>query len=542
MAKENMGGLSATIEQQSKLPLYGASDQQLQALEDSQKKALESLEQRYAQPNWFKVAAGFAKPQLGGFLASIGSASDALGENIEQQRAQQLPIAQMRAQLAQTNVLMGSQQKANEIMGRWKASGKPMDQATYAEVTALAPTSSAAAAAKAAYEGGAKETENTRSQQRMLLDAIQIKQSQGKQLSKSETDFLNNFGSNLLQSPEFARASNIAQINPNPDAAKQAMRAEGDVAALKNELSRLEPNDSRRQILEKELSDAQARLVQSSGQVDGAGSGAAQPTPEKPRAPYPATFQFPDVSNMSDPERESRKLAYQRSVEAAEKKSEEQFQNLKAVAADPVYSSIDSEYKSAINLLEAHPKVAKAVFNLLRQDGSVLNQVMSAAQAGVGVNLGNMAANLNLPVDVFSRAGLNEEQQLVADRLVRAMLVTGTAKLASQGMGPEKGQASYDRYLQDTKASLQQNAITAMHNLQKDYVTFRQNKNMYDQIKKEHPNQQKFSPTPYTDVINNSPDLAKINERARAEMEEFENVYSQIIREKSEKQKAGSKR
>jgi hypothetical protein len=117
---QNTGGLSQTLEQQSKLPLYGATSEQLQELKDAQQKALEALEARYAQPNWFKVAAGFAKPQLGGFLASLGSASEALGENVEQQRAQQLPIAQMRAQLAQTNLLVNKNKEVNAKIESWK--------------------------------------------------------------------------------------------------------------------------------------------------------------------------------------------------------------------------------------------------------------------------------------------------------------------------------------------------------------------------------------------------------------------------------------
>lgn len=495
MAKENMGGLSATMEQQAKLPLYGASEEQLQSLKDAQQKAVEALEQRYAQPNWFKVAAGFAKPQLGGFLASIGSASDALGENIEQQRAQQLPISQMRAQLAQTNLLMGSQQKANEIMGRWKASGKPMDQATYAEITALAPTSSAAAAAKAAYEGGAKDIENTRSQQRAIIDTIQIKQSKGMPLSKTENDFLQNFATGLIGSSEGARAANIGVPNASDGTQPNA-----------NQPSGAQPSNTN-----------------------------AAPQSAKPAAYYPLTFEFPDVSNMSDPERKSRELSYQRNTEAAEKKSEDQVQLWRSTSTDPVYSSIDSEYKSAIDLLKTQPVIAKGVFNLLRQDGSLMNQIMSAAQSGFGVNLGSMAANLNLPVEAFARAGLNEEQQLMADRLVRAMLVVGNAKLASQGITPEKGQEAYKQYLDNTKASLQQNPATALHNLQKDYVSFRQSKQLYDQTLKEYRNQQKHSPTPYTDVINNSPEIANINARMRKEMQDHEIDYQEAIRQRAQK-------
>ena len=118
--KQDLGGLAGTLEQQSKLPLYGTTSEQMQELQRAQQEALSALEQRYAQPNWFKVAAGFAKPQLGGFLASLGSASEALGENVEQQRAQMLPIAQMRSQLAQTNLLLDKNKQVSDQIAKWR--------------------------------------------------------------------------------------------------------------------------------------------------------------------------------------------------------------------------------------------------------------------------------------------------------------------------------------------------------------------------------------------------------------------------------------
>lgn len=109
---------------------------------------IKALEQRYDQPNWFRVAAGFAKPQLGGFLASLGSASEALGENVERQREQQLPIAQMKAQIEQANMLLGQKQKQNDLFQEWRASGKPMDENTYTRIASLGTDTEVAKAAK----------------------------------------------------------------------------------------------------------------------------------------------------------------------------------------------------------------------------------------------------------------------------------------------------------------------------------------------------------------------------------------------------------
>lgn len=117
---------------------------------------IQALQKRYEEPNWFKVAAGFAKPQLGGFLASLGSASEALGENVEQQREQQLPISQMKVQIEQANMLLAQKQKQNDIYQAWRQSGKPMDADTYSRITSLGKDTDIARAAHEFYTGAEK--------------------------------------------------------------------------------------------------------------------------------------------------------------------------------------------------------------------------------------------------------------------------------------------------------------------------------------------------------------------------------------------------
>ena len=58
-----------------------------------------ALENRFAQPNWLKVSAAFAKPQLGGFGASFGSAMDELGKQEEARRSIMPTVARMRAEI-----------------------------------------------------------------------------------------------------------------------------------------------------------------------------------------------------------------------------------------------------------------------------------------------------------------------------------------------------------------------------------------------------------------------------------------------------------
>jgi len=146
----------------SKINPAGAEESDLQEYQKSLESQISALEQRYAQPNWFKVAAGFAKPQLGGFTASLGSAADALGENIEKQRESQLPIAQMRTQLAQSKIAMGQNQKAADLLASHKG---PVDDELVKELMRIAPDAPSTKAAAAQL----KTSMDTQAQARQVL-------------------------------------------------------------------------------------------------------------------------------------------------------------------------------------------------------------------------------------------------------------------------------------------------------------------------------------------------------------------------------------
>ena len=87
-AGKTFGGLTAINPAGWQDEDYNNYDAQIQKLKTD-------LQERYKNPNWFDVAAGFAKPTGGNFLASLGNASEALGRNVEQERAQAMPIAQL---------------------------------------------------------------------------------------------------------------------------------------------------------------------------------------------------------------------------------------------------------------------------------------------------------------------------------------------------------------------------------------------------------------------------------------------------------------
>lgn len=131
--------------------LYGMTPEESQKYIDAQKGFVKSLEERYAQPNLWSVAAGFAKPQLGGFLASLGSASEELGKQAEKQRDIQLPLYKARAELSAYEAAMGQKAKAagkaEKIVGE-NRTPTPTEQM---EITSLTegPTKGAEAGAAA---------------------------------------------------------------------------------------------------------------------------------------------------------------------------------------------------------------------------------------------------------------------------------------------------------------------------------------------------------------------------------------------------------
>jgi hypothetical protein len=107
-----------------------AYNEYIRAREDAANK----LEERYAKPNYFKIAAGFLKPQLGGFAASLGSASDAMGEQTELERAIAPTVSQMRSRIALSKVGLAQGKRASQIAEQARREGRPMTSAEAAEV------------------------------------------------------------------------------------------------------------------------------------------------------------------------------------------------------------------------------------------------------------------------------------------------------------------------------------------------------------------------------------------------------------------------
>lgn len=119
------------------------ADKIMQAREDYAR----ALEERYRKPNWWKVMAGFAKPQLGGFVASLGSAGEALGEYEAQKRMVGPTIARLRAENAAQELAMAQGIKAANIQSAAAQAGRMLTAAEAGQVASLTQGPAAAGTA-----------------------------------------------------------------------------------------------------------------------------------------------------------------------------------------------------------------------------------------------------------------------------------------------------------------------------------------------------------------------------------------------------------
>lgn len=86
---------------------------------DALNKINETLDQRTNQPmNWFNVAGALLKPgRTGNVSEGVANAADVVGAQIERQRQEQLPVAQMKAELLGKQYQVGRQQQGTKILG-----------------------------------------------------------------------------------------------------------------------------------------------------------------------------------------------------------------------------------------------------------------------------------------------------------------------------------------------------------------------------------------------------------------------------------------
>jgi hypothetical protein len=461
----------------SKINPAGASTEDLNEYQKSLDAQIKALEQRYANPNWFKVSSGFLKPQLGGFFASLGSASEALGENIEQQRAAELPIAQMRSQLAQSKILTGQNKTVADMVAEHLASGQPLTPEFVAKVKRIAPDAPSTKALISQLETEQKQQQISASVQQTELTRLMEMRKEG-----------------LISPDEYQRRLRLLEQN---------MPGTPKTSSASTTPSPIEPPPS--------PTSAEPAPTSAAIPVPGA---EPSPTPKPPSKPPEADFaNFKITPSFSVSKLNPRAVTENEKEENArlregakllEAVKEKQLQNLQIVNEPTAYATAAEANKSTLDMLKEKPDMAVKVTNMLRQAGPLV----ALLERGIGISFGPYGANINVAgARPALYASLSLEEQKFQDKLLNNIARSVYYDLASRGIDVKNDGAEMfgKRMLQETNI---EQGPSAIHRaiIQND-IRLKHNKALYEATNKYLPKAKEVSLSPLHDLYTQHPEF-----------------------------------
>jgi len=428
----------------SKTNTYGTSEEDLNNLKNAQQDILKGLESRYAQPNLWKVAAGFAKPQLGGFVASLGSAAEAMGENLEQQRAMGLPIAQMKAQIAQSNVLLDKRQRANKMLSDWSTEhpDQPMPSALITEASKIDPDNPAV---KAQIE------QVKRSQEQQTLSS-----SQQQQKIVALNGLLANGG--ISRSDYNAAMKNLnSQINPVGTLPTPNPENQPSVSGQPSIQSQVNPNNPSLQ--------GQQPNATSSSADQGANS-------TQPQASIKPIVIPPSLPKLPDPDQQK---SQSDAATRSEERSNKRLASLEEAGAPENFHPLHNAVESQIDLLSGknikdpvertkHLQAVKRISNIYA-NGGIINGILKGIDTGATVSLNALSAQLSLPIETSIRTMFKEEDQDLARTLGMnyALIALGRQRLG--GVNPNQASNAELHVYGDLSPGLHTSPLASLRSL-----------------------------------------------------------------------------
>lgn len=425
----------------SKLNLYGARDEDVNEYQKSLQDSINALQQRYAQPNWFNVAAGFFKPQLGGFAASLGSASEALGQNVERERESQLPIAQMRSQLAMSKINMGQNRAAADLVKEWEGRGSPPG-----EMPALAQKLESLGASGLA--GGIKgRLDTSRATTATDQQALQIfYQKRAADVSAVQTQL-----AGKMITPAQASAAMREIESRTPPAATSFSPLGG---ANKPEAASVAGAGEKLPVA------APAPAVAVAGEKPPAAPGAApgtelpaaaaaEPVPEKKaKKIIPAAMSLHTETEMPQAQIDQRAA----DAQSFQKNALKSYEGLQAIAAPENFNKFVTPVDNSLRLLGYEPdpskkmdpavqaanqKMAQEAMGMMK--GNLWKAALTAINEGVGAKAGDFYANVNLPVRKFIESAKNPAMQDYMRDLMQNFAQVAIQKQQLGGLNPSTG-------------------------------------------------------------------------------------------------------
>jgi hypothetical protein len=550
---------------------HGSTDE-LQATNDAIKEQLDALEQRYAQPNWFKIAAGFAKPQLGGFFASLGSAAEAQGENIEQQKRLAVPLAQMRSQLAIQNVQLGQRAKSDRIISDWQRQnpGQPVPPSVIQDAEAYAETPASIAARKSIENARAQETLR-QTQIQNEVSRLNTLRSAGVSLTPNQIEWLQN-----------SQSANLPQLDPNatkavisgagaqnasvtaptagttPPAAKPVDNTPQVLPTItapagmsdKDRTARIEPlqtelqrlltspylNDKDPEVRNRVLSD----ITLLTKQIQDAGGMLTTPKPnpnawnpedhiDSNTGKYKVTYSMPNIAGLTPEEAKLRVGNTTDDAKVAKDNAQQQVDKASVYGGNnDNFTKLETAIGGIKNRLN-DPKLAPVrdqVFNILANpnNSELRRMVETAINSGFGFHSGVLNGSVNLDMDKIRKAQLNEQQQLYLQKMVGDLAIMNSM---SRPMNESKTATQPGNF---SLADIGQNWQVVRHLAEIAGHDLQYQREMHNAIQSGYKNTDEGSAARYHDVIQHSKEVHDANLRHGANLAAEDAAFNDVIK------------
>jgi len=448
---------------------------------DAIQKTLDDLEARYQQPNWFKIAAGFAKPQLGGFVASLGSAADAMGENIEQQRRLAIPLAQMRAQLGVQSAVMGQNKAAADYLDNWQKDhpGQQVPQDVYEHAASISPNTPRVQAVGKSLEVARGQQQLTAQQQATELQRL----TQGRATNTISDEEYQAGMANLAKNSPFASSTNLAppkidnvkgDVNApaapaEAGATQNPAKPKGDAVSIVSGLgipiiSGDRTTQKQQEIWDESVAAGRPGITPKGNPIAKPGSSqheqgnavdidTASLTKDQKDQLKAAGFIQPLLSTdpnhwekvpakkelvpstlpaLMNPTPDSIK-ARDRAADRNEERSSKRYDSLESIAGDENYNAIQRTVNNQLDLMKnpANHEAVRHISGVFSQ-GGLLNAVLKSVDTGIGFSINGINGQLSAPIEQFIRNKFPENEQ----DLARTMAMNyATIALAQQKMG-----------------------------------------------------------------------------------------------------------
>lgn len=392
----------------------GLTPENLAKYEEALKASMDALQARYENPNWFNVAAGFLKPQLGGFAASLGSAGAAMGDWEEKRRANELPVAQMRAQLGLVGM---QQQQLNAAEALFEANKGKMTPAIYAQIKKLNPGGPAdvAAAGELQYaQSGIKVNAEARDS---ALKAVEYAKKNNIILDPSIYAAAGLPGPPVTQAlPPVIPVTSSAAKAPTPVDAKA--RREETLASI----AKMPPAAQAAAYMDF------AKNPEQEFNLPGGPTSASKVSAENPTEQIqyiPRSYAVGPLG-LNDVDRAN--------IATTEAEHVKRFGVLGEAGSSEGYAKNARAVKDALKLLE-DPRAEK-VTGILQQYSGAWGSLLQAVQNGIGGSIGPFAGQLHADVAAIARARLPKDLKEYATALTTSLAQAGLAQQAASNINP----------------------------------------------------------------------------------------------------------